>query len=83
MMQLNRLPFFPTTDSGDVSSIKDVDLLVLLRVPSSCQSEHIDYYVMSHFTKWFVFFERFCDTALYKNSQNYFTVVCKEKQTMG
>lgn len=55
MMKLNCLPFFPTTDSGDVSSIKDVDMLVLLRVPSSCQPEHIDHYVMSHFTKWFVF----------------------------
>ena len=30
------LPFFPTTDSGDVSSIKDVDILEVLRVPSSC-----------------------------------------------
>lgn len=50
MMKLNCLPFFPTTDSGDVSSIKDVDMLVLLRVPSSCQPEHRDYYVMSHFT---------------------------------
>lgn len=55
MMKSSRLPFFPTTDSGDVSSIKDVDMLVLLRVPSSCQPEHIDYYVMSHFTKLFVF----------------------------
>lgn len=27
------------TDSGDVSSIKDVDMLELLRVGSSCQSQ--------------------------------------------
>lgn len=35
-------PFFPTTDSGDVSSIRDVDMLVLLRVPSSCFSRSHD-----------------------------------------
>lgn len=35
------LPFCPMTDSGDVSSNKDVDMLVLLRVPSSCQLQQI------------------------------------------
>lgn len=35
------LPFCPVTDSGDVSSNKDVDMLVLLRVPSSCQLQQI------------------------------------------
>lgn len=34
------IAFFPMTDSGDVSSIKDVDILELLRVGSSCQSKH-------------------------------------------
>lgn len=53
--ELNCSPFFPTTDSGDVSSIKDVDMLVLLRVPSSCRPEHTDYYGMSLFTRLFVF----------------------------
>ncbi len=35
------LPFFPMTDSGDVSSTKEVDILELLRVASSCQPEDI------------------------------------------
>ena len=33
------LPFFPMMDSGDVSSIRDGDILELLRVGSSCQPE--------------------------------------------
>lgn len=39
------LPFFPMTGSGDVSSIKDGDILELLRVGSSCQPEDYIYLV--------------------------------------
>lgn len=82
MMKLNCLPSFPTTDSGDVSSIKDVDMLVLLRVPSSCQPEHIDYYVMSHFTKLFVF-AKGSVILLYTKTLIVALLLCaKEKQTM-
>lgn len=34
------IPFVAATESGDVSSIKDVDMLELLRVVSSCHPEN-------------------------------------------
>lgn len=80
MIKLNCSPFFPTTDSGDVSSIKDVDMLVLLRVPSSCQPEHTDYYCNVTFHKVVCVCERLCDTALYQNSDSGFTVECRENK---
>lgn len=39
MFKVTLLPFFPTTESGDVSSIRDVDMLELLRVVSSCNQD--------------------------------------------
>lgn len=46
------------TDSGDVSSIKDVDILELLRVGSSCQSEHILSYMILIALNYFEQFPR-------------------------